>query len=508
MACQEFDFDIEHVPGVDNIAADGLSRFVKKNEEEDSAGIQINMLCACEANEPLDPSVYERIKQVHNSHRGHHGLQRTLHMLGEEKWANRTANVRQFLAECPICQKQDEKEKRYGAENFTLSTLQPGQLTYVDSIGPLPPSVSEHMDKPYKHILVFVDAFSRYVTLVPLMTVDSSEACQALQDFFSRYRSAQVTSDGGSQFANKVVREFLEMEQVGFSQTLAYSKEENGIVERMNKEVMRHLRAIVYEERVREKWHTKLSTIMRIINTTPCGSTRDTPGSLQFGVYAAAEFPRFTKFVDHGLGVREEELVVLKEEFNSAARRFHEIIIEISAEYQTRHNAVNLAKRSDPDRNSFDIGDMVLILPHRGMGGVRHRKDKLQTLWKGPCEIVAIGGNTHTVRDLNNDKITRHHVRELSKFIQPSHATNMDLEDIAAQDIGEYVVESVVSHDGHSKDRDELYFQIAWQGYESKYDTWEPWINVKGNETVLRYCLLHKELKPLVTAAQKKELNG
>ena len=36
--------------------------------------------------------------------------------------------------------------------------------------------------------------------------------------------------------------------------TMAYSKEENAIIERVNKEVMRHLRAILFEKQIKNKW--------------------------------------------------------------------------------------------------------------------------------------------------------------------------------------------------------------------------------------------------------------
>ncbi len=50
----------------------------------------------------------------------------------------------------------------------------------------------------------------------------------------------------------------------------AYSKEENGLVERANQEVMRHLRAMLFDARVHDKWsYEQLPMVQRIMNTDP-----------------------------------------------------------------------------------------------------------------------------------------------------------------------------------------------------------------------------------------------
>ena len=57
---------------------------------------------------------------------------------------------------------------------FTLATYQPMQRVYVDAIGPINVEDQEH-----KHILVFIDSFSRMVMLVPLISVNSAEFLKA-----------------------------------------------------------------------------------------------------------------------------------------------------------------------------------------------------------------------------------------------------------------------------------------------------------------------------------------
>ena len=71
------------------------------------------------------------------------------------------------------------------------------------------------------------------------------------------------------------------MSEVEHSFTTAYLKEENGIVERANQEVMRHLRAMLFDARVHDKWSfEQLPMVQRIMNTVEKTSTGVTPAEL------------------------------------------------------------------------------------------------------------------------------------------------------------------------------------------------------------------------------------
>ncbi len=59
-----------------------------------------------------------------------------------------------------------------------------------------------------------------------------------------------IRSDRGTQFVNAIYSQLLSLLQIEHELSLAYSKEHNAIVERANKEVMRHLTAIIFDKRV------------------------------------------------------------------------------------------------------------------------------------------------------------------------------------------------------------------------------------------------------------------
>ena len=90
-----------------------------------------------------------------------------------------------------------------------------------------------------------------------------------------------VHTDRGTAFHNELIAKLLRVAGTKQSLTMAYSKEENAIVERANKEVLRHLNALLFDARVRDKWsYEQLPMVQRIMNTVEKTSTGVIPADL------------------------------------------------------------------------------------------------------------------------------------------------------------------------------------------------------------------------------------
>ena len=59
-----------------------------------------------------------------------------------------------------------------------------------------------------------------------------------------------IKLDRGSHFANDFIKDFLDLCGTPHNLTLAYSKQENAIDERVNKDVNKHLRGLVASQTV------------------------------------------------------------------------------------------------------------------------------------------------------------------------------------------------------------------------------------------------------------------
>ena len=64
---------------------------------------------------------------------------------------------------------------------------------------------------------------------------------------------------------------------------MPYSHEENSIVERANREVNTHLRAIVFDRKIKVNWSIALPLIQRLMNTFEHSSIGCAPSQIIFG---------------------------------------------------------------------------------------------------------------------------------------------------------------------------------------------------------------------------------
>ena len=125
----------------------------------------------------------------------------------------------------------------------------------IDLIGPFP-------DQGY--ILVIVDTFARWAELYHTTDATALSAAECLLTHFGRFGAPhQFRSDNGPHFI--VIREFRLLIGVSHTLALAYSKQENATVERYDKEINRHLRALIFENLSLTDCKKSLPFVQRIL---------------------------------------------------------------------------------------------------------------------------------------------------------------------------------------------------------------------------------------------------
>jgi transposase InsO family protein len=272
---QEFDFFIEHIPGEDNIVADATSRLCAKESQ------QILMLAPIQKVQiPRDK--YRIISKYHNSVSGHFGYTTIMRKLraAKYKWTGMGDHVKIFLKTCALCQKMSQVKPHIYAQPFTAASYSPMDTLNVDSIGPVTTDIFGNC-----YIIVIICCFTRFVELYAAPDTSALSAARALLNHHGRYGVPnKIRTDRGSQYVNELIQKFCTLVGTEMDPTTAYSKEENGIVERANKEVMRHLRAIIFDRRITDTWSSDyLPLVQRIMNAQIKSPTGVSPAQLLFG---------------------------------------------------------------------------------------------------------------------------------------------------------------------------------------------------------------------------------
>ena len=271
---QDKDFDLYHVPGKEEhqFVPDALSRLCVNNIPPPPTLVEQSIVAL----------VTKRLKKVHNSKVGHWGLDICRRRLSEEHPRRGERGVtdrmiKEFIRQCPACQVMNRMRLQIKTHRFTCASYNPFEVLNLDHIGPLTKDAHGN-----EYILVIIDAFSKWVELFPTKSTTAIETASTILNHIGRFSTPEViNTDQGPAFHNELVTELTRLCGIEQSFATAYSSEENGIVERANQEVLRHLRALLFDSRVHDKWSfEQLRLVQRIMNTVEKTSIGVTPADL------------------------------------------------------------------------------------------------------------------------------------------------------------------------------------------------------------------------------------
>jgi transposase InsO family protein len=474
MSLLELDFTLEHLPGKLNEVSDALSRLclnkmVNLPKEYTPEDIYVSAILP-DMVVPADKAAL--IKSVHNSLCGHHGVERTIMKLTQShpSWPFLRQHVKKFIKACPLCQKISQIKLQIHASPFSTSSYTPMEILNIDYVGPYP-------DGGYA--LVIIDCFSRWIEIFPVDSTTGEATAVALLQHFGRFGApSQIRSDRGSHFVNSLIREFLLLVGTDHCLTLAYSKEENSLVERANKEVNRHLRAFTFDANSVHSWRLSLPMVQRIMNSTYADRTKLSPSSVLFANVLNLDRGIFVPFKDTVEGLQPlsdymKNLLAVQENILALAKA--NIVFADNA-----HIGNYSAKRTQYSPDSY-----VLVQYREGSAPTR-----LHTTWKGPLRVISGSESKYLLLDLITNKEKDYHVTDMKPFF--FNPLTIDPIDVARKDYLEFFVEAILDHKGTKKSKKKtLEFYIKWLGYDSEFNTWEPYANIRDTKICHNYLASH-----------------
>ena len=470
LALQHYSFNIEFLPGVENDIADVLSRLCLKLETISFNGLNLES----------HSTEYDDFVNVHNAILGHMGTAETLRRLkaNKAKWAgNMFKKVKSYISQCPICQKNNDRRNLNVAFPFTVSSYKPFEKIQLDFIT----NIDEDEDG-IKNIMVIIDCFSRWVQLYPMKALSAEEAASNIVKFCGSHGIPKlITHDRDSTLVGDTVQLLIQLLGSSAQRTTSYSKEENAIVERANKEVWRHIRNFVFDRAVKTKYSKYIPFVERIMNSSLHKSTGFTPAQILFG--NSIDLNRNTILEEH-----YQSQDITYNQWIAEVIKIQDCIHTLAKTTLTAKDEVHLINYPS-NYTDFAIDSYVLVEYKNSFR--RGPPSKLLPFLKGPYKVIAKSNGIYQLQDLITLKIKSYHVKRLSAFnFDPS---KWDPLECALRDTGDlFKVAKVSGFEGNiNGPKKDLRFCVHWVGY--KDPTMEPWRNVRNNIHLQNFILNHSD---------------
>ncbi len=447
---EQFDYTINHVPGEDNAVADTLSRLFV-----------------------IQPDQTNHILDAHVQAGCHLSIERTISLLNKRGHTSDDlrSEVKTLVQSCPVCQKTMPRPSDKQSD-LVIDAPYVFHTVCVDTMGPYP------MDGDYEHILVMVDVHSRYTEMAPMSSTRADEALNLFQDVWcTRHGVPKIlVTDSGSQFKNKLFRQFATVNAQKNHYTTPYHHESNGICERVNREINKFMTARRIELGTQHRWSSHIPAIRSIINAMPNKTLGMSPNEVIFG-YEPVVAPATDRMPSE---------IACCIEFNRRVAL---------AKHSARHDAAKAKVNGQGPLPSY----ILLAYPDRA-------PSKLVARYRGPLRVVGHELNEfdaprvlHVTPMDQPDKVLKVHASRTRRF-DPGALTDTQMTALAATDNDEYSVESIVGHrpDSGIRTKNQLEFRVRWRGYEPEEDSWLPWTDVKELAALDEYVGHHENLHRLI----------
>lgn len=357
--------------------------------------------------------VPEILRHLHDGAGGGHlGVTKTLQKVRDRfYWVNCKEDVKQWCKKCTVCASSNGPQKKPRAPMRQYNVGSPFERIAIDVAGPFPET-----DVGNKYIVVVMDYFSKWVEAYALPNQEAATIADALvQNWICRFGvPLELHSDQGRNFESALFQELCRVLNIHKTRTTALHPQSDGMVERMNRTINRHLSKVVSGHQ--RDWDKCLHLFLFAYRSSIHETTGQTPASIIFG--RELRLPCDLKF-----GCKPGEDMAGEDYVYELRKRMDE------AHTQVRHN---IQKSSDRMKETYDIkaleggyqaGDLVwLYNPSRRQG----LSPKLQRSWEGPYEVIKrINDVIYRIKKTPNGKPRVVHFDRLSPYSGDNNEAQM-----------------------------------------------------------------------------------
>ena len=301
-------------------------------------------------------------------------------------WPYMKTDIAKSLGVCDICYQCSGTLKRTRAPLTVFASNKIFDVLHIDLIGPF-----KRSKNGYKYAITMCDRFSRYLEIAPLKDMQALTCAKAIhKKWFTTFGIPNhIVSDQGTQFESWIFAQLCDICGIKRKRTTAYRPLSNGRIERMHREIKKHLRVIAASYNLNfsyltknsknvDNWDEYLDTIKYKLNCTPSKITGYAPIELILGYVP-------TMPEDYQLRVQnaaQSAKIKTHKQFIDWYQNIKNIILSDAQNNQQKYDT---NRKKKYDRNLIDaplykIGDLVRYYIYDA--------NKLSPQWSEPHKIT------------------------------------------------------------------------------------------------------------------------
>lgn len=433
------------------------------------------------------PTPESLLATVHGGRSGHAGVKRTYDRLSQMYPGHRIPIrvVQDYVSSCVVCQKT--RIGMTSAIEPIVRTIKPAHQRSALGVDHLTVTPADEFGND--GIYVVVNLFSKLVKLFPVASKSAESLAECLFTYMVTYGLFdEIHSDPGSDLTSETLRQLSTWFGVGQIFSLVNRHESSG-VERSNGSVLDHLRAMVFDERIKPRWSkpTNVGWIEYYLNKSVNSETGMSAYTLTFGQSDSAY-----QVLDEGASLADNATSFMKQLEASML-----LVRSASEAYQRELIESRVSATPIQDSNQFQPGDLVLrrVQLHAGEQG-QVRPNKLHPKFTGPYEVLSVSNNTVTVNHLWRQVNEDVHVTDLKPFFGNREAGRR----AAEIDYDQFEVVQIEAWRGCCLRRSTMWFQVRFADGDL---IWKPFDAELANTVHFEsYVAKHPDLTPLLHRAQ------
>lgn len=320
----------------------------------------------------------------------HGGVFKTLHRVRTDYfWPSLKHDVIDYVKKCIICKLTKSTNKNQTAPmGLDRSPEKKFETLCIDFIGPFPMSSKSH-----RWLLVAIDNFTKFVTIMPMRTATAAKTIQLLDEqIFTKFGTPEnIILDNGSQLKSKLFLDFAQKKKIRLNFTANYHPQANP-TEAANKTIMNAVRAYIKDHKSHRKWDENVQQLACAMNSAVHTSTKMTPYAAVFGeeIALTGDAHRLRLTGDHHIS-ENEKLQKIQDD----------IIIELDKAYENRRKRYNMRTRVIV----YQPGDVVYKQNFKQSNKGKAYMAKLDHKYETAVIKERVGSNCYILSDANGKTI-------------------------------------------------------------------------------------------------------